>query len=364
MSHVLSVSTYDPPYVFEQSDTAALAKQLFADHFPDIDRLLNVFANGEIKQRHFSVPFTWFKEDHSLQERNDLYIKQATAYGREVVTRCLSHPAHLNRTIEPREIDAMICVSSTGMSTPSLDARIMNQLPFSPHTKRIPLWGLGCAGGASGLSRAYEYTTAFPKSAVLLVCIELCGLTFQKQDPSKSNLIGTSLFADGVACALICGKESPLKNAATETTLPTIQATQSTLMPDSEEVMGWDVKDSGLHVVFARSIPHIVESWLKDNVENFLAASEKTVDDVDHFIAHPGGKKVITAYEKALGFSSEMTATARHVLQHYGNMSSPTVLYVLKRCLEMPHQVGESGLVAALGPGFCSELLLLEWMGD
>lgn len=234
----------------------------------------------------------------------------------------------------------------------------MNQLAFRDDTKRMPIWGLGCAGGAVGLSRAYEYCLAFPEANVLVLSVELCSLTFQKDDYSKSNLVGVSLFSDGIACALVTGDQSVL---TAKKAMPTIVATTSKLMPDSENVMGWDVKNNGLYVIFSKSIPAIITSWLGPFVHAFLESQGLSKDDITHFIAHPGGKKVLTAYEETLGFDQTKTAISRDVLRNNGNMSSPTILYVLEQFMEHEPVAGEYGLMAALGPGFCGELLLLKW---
>ena len=267
-------------------------------------------------------------------------------------TECSDNP------IKPSEVDAIFFISSSGISTPSIEARIMNLIPFRDDTKRIPIWGLGCAGGAAGLSRAYEYCLAFPTANVLVLSVELCSLTFQKDDYSKSNLVGASLFSDGVACALVAGSQSTVK--ANKPT-PKIIATTSKLMPNSENVMGWDVKNSGLHVVFSKSIPSIITKWLGPFVHEFLSSNELNKDDIAHFVAHPGGKKVLEAYEEALGFDHTKTDISRDILRVNGNMSSPTILYVLQRFMENEPVSGEYGLMAALGPGFCGELLLLKW---
>ncbi|UTR07469.1 type III polyketide synthase [Alkalihalobacillus sp. LMS6] len=364
MPAILSVETSDLPYELPQDQTMEFAKELFSESFNDIERLLKVFANGDIRKRNFSEPMEWFKDEHTFGDRNARYIENATTYSVKGIEGCLASDTFLKRTIHPSEVDAIIFVSSTGMSTPSLDARIMNKLPFRADTKRIPLWGLGCAGGAAGLSRGYEYCLAYPESSVLVVCVELCGLTFQKDDHSKSNLIGTSLFADGVACALLSGDQSALIKERKQPNYVSIQSSQSTLMPDSEDVMGWDVQDNGLNVVFSRSIPSIVANWLEPVVTAYLEKEQVALEEIDAFIAHPGGKKVLEAYEKALKFSSEKTDLSRQVLREHGNMSSPTVLYVLKACMEEAHHPGEKGLIAALGPGFCSEMLLVEWKGE
>jgi alkylresorcinol/alkylpyrone synthase len=360
MPTILSVSEAIPPFSITQDQVMEFAEELFSESFQDIKRLLPVFLNGQIKKRHFAKELDWFKKDYSLQDKNEAYLKSAVALGVEAIEKCLSTSTYLKKDLPYEEIDAIFTITSTGISTPSLEARIMNLLPFSAHTKRIPIWGLGCAGGASGLSRAYEYCLAFPKSKVLVLAVELCSLTFQRNDRSKSNLVGTSLFADGVAAVVVCGEESNFHAYQKLQALPKIIKTKSTLMKDSLEVMGWDMKNEGLHVVFSRDIPTIVENWLEPNVQSFLEEQHVTIKDVSHFIAHPGGKKVLDAYEKALGLSKGMTEIPLQVLKEYGNMSSATILYVLKRFME--HAViGDLGLAVALGPGFSSEMLLIRW---
>ncbi|MDQ0300461.1 alkylresorcinol/alkylpyrone synthase [Salibacterium salarium] len=351
MPYIQHVTTQNAPYSVSQEETEVVVRELFGHHFSDIDRLLKIFKNGQIENRYFAAPMDWFQSEHGLAEKNNLYIKESVRMGVQAVKQCLKETE-----TSAEEIDAFFMVSSSGMATPTLDVRIMNELHFSTHVKRMPLWGLGCAGGASSLSRAYEFLLAYPHAKVLVLCIELCSLTFQRGDISKSNLIGTSLFADGCACVLMTGEEVKPENNR-----PRVIDCHSTLMPHSEEVMGWDVLDEGLHVIFSRDIPSIIESWLKPNVEEFLAKLQRQPSDIDHFVAHPGGRKVLQAYEKSLGFSEDKTRPARDVLKSHGNMSSPTVLYVLKDIIEHEASSGEQGLVTALGPGFSSEMLWLEW---
>lgn len=361
MPYITSVGLITPPHQLKQSTTEEFAKELFQDSFKDINRLLKVFTNGNIESRYFAVPLDWFKEDHTFQEKNDLFIESALDFSVRAVQHCLSNKIFLKAKVDYEEIEAIFFVTSSGVSTPSIDAKLMNKLPFSPHTKRIPIWGLGCAGGASGLSRAYEYCKAFPKANVLVISVELCSLTFQRNDRSKSNLIGTSIFADGVACALISGNQSLVKQKSKKNTLPKILGTQSTLMPNSEDVMGWDVRNEGFHVIFSKDIPTIIESWLKPNLMTFLQKQEVPLELVEHFIAHPGGKKVLDAYVNALGIPQEKNDISADVLRQYGNMSSATVFYVLKEYMEKNIAKNDYGVVAALGPGFSSELLLLQW---
>ncbi|KKK37648.1 chalcone synthase [Mesobacillus campisalis] len=360
MPTILSIAEAIPPYCITQDKVMDFAEELFSESFRDIKRLLPVFMNGQIEKRHFAKELDWFKTEHSFEEKNNAYIEAAVQLGTEAVQSCLSSPSFLSKHVPYEEIDAIITVSSSGLATPSLEARIMNLLPFSPRTKRIPIWGLGCAGGASGLSRAYEYCRAFPKAKVLVLTVELCSLTFQRNDRSKSNLVGTSLFADGVACALVCGEDSKFLPYKKREASPRILGTGSALMKESLDVMGWEVKNDGLHVVFSRDIPSIVEDWLQPVVSEFLETEEMTLEDIHHFVAHPGGKKVLDAYVKALGLREGMTEKSLDVLKEYGNMSSATILYVLRRFMESAGQ-GEHGLAAAMGPGFSSELLLLRW---
>ncbi|MEK5233724.1 3-oxoacyl-[acyl-carrier-protein] synthase III C-terminal domain-containing protein [Lysinibacillus sp. FSL K6-0232] len=358
MPKITSISTYQPPYTLQQANAEELTKELFYAKMPKLERYLKVFDNGGIETRHFCVPPEWHRTNHSFEERNNLYIELATQYSVNVIQACLQNKAFLASSISPQDIDAIIFVSSTGIATPSIDARIMNKLAFSDRLKRIPLWGLGCAGGAAGVSRAYDFCQAHPTAKVLVVCVELCSLTFQPNDISKSNLIGASLFADGAACILVCGD-----NATINTIKPTpaILATGSKWMPDSENVMGWHIKNSGLHVIFQKSIPTIITNWLGPFVEQFLLEQELYSEQLTHFIAHPGGKKVLKAYEDTLYLSSQKTDISREILRHHGNMSSPTVLYVLEQFMLHEGKVDDTGLLVALGPGFCAEAVLLKW---
>lgn len=358
MPKILSVSTVLPPYEVKQEQAVELTRSLFSNRYKDIERLLKVFENAEIEKRDVCMPLEWYSEPHDFKERNDLFIHHAVNLGIEAINHCLNNGDGLIKSVSPSEIDAIFFVSSTGIATPSIEARIMNRLPFRDDTKRIPIWGLGCAGGAAGISRAYEYCKAFPKANVIVLSIELCSLTFQKEDYSKSNLVGVSLFSDGVACALISGNQSEI---ATSGTVPSILGTTSKLMQDSEDVMGWDIQNNGLYVIFSKSIPSIISTWLGPFVHEFLHSYHLDKDDIAHFVAHPGGKKVLEAYEAAMGFDSSKTEISRNILRNHGNMSSPTVLYVLKEFMENEAAAGEYGLMAALGPGFSGELLLLKW---
>ncbi|MFD1928510.1 type III polyketide synthase [Sporosarcina siberiensis] len=358
MPKIVSVSICKPLHEVKQEQATELTRALFSEKFDNIERLLKVFSNGDIETRNVCMPIEWFEKDHDFEERNSLYIHHAVDYSVKAIEKCLNDTPFLDKAVHPSEIDAIFFISSTGISTPSIEARIMNLLPFRDDTKRIPIWGLGCAGGAAGISRAYEYCLAFPEQNVLVVSVELCSLTFQKDDYSKSNLVGVSLFSDGIACALITGNQSHIQS---NQPVPKIIATTSKLMPDSEGVMGWDVKNTGLYVVFSKNIPTIITKWLGPFVHEFVSKHDLSTNDIEHFVAHPGGKKVLESYEESLGFDHTKTDISRSILRENGNMSSPTILYVLQRFMDSNPKVGDYGLMAALGPGFCGELLLLKW---
>ncbi|MCJ7839504.1 type III polyketide synthase [Lederbergia sp. NSJ-179] len=359
MPRIISIGTAVPEFAIHQEEAMELARHLFSGSMKDIDRLLKVFRNGEIQKRYFVKPLDWYMESHSFSEKNAIFIEAAVELCITAIQKCVTNST-LEADIAYEEIDAIFLINTTGLSTPSLDARIINQLPFSAHTKRIPIWGVGCGGGASGLSRAYEYCLAYPDAKVLVVGVELCSLTFQLNDLSKSNLIGTSLFSDGAAAVLIGGEELPYDQLV-HRSLPTILHTQSTLMKDSLDVMGWQFKDEGFYVVFSKDIPTLVKNWLQPVMLQFLEQNNLEESEIAHFIAHPGGKKVILAYEEALNLPPEKTNQSLEILQEYGNMSSVTVFFVLERFLEQSISFGDYGVIAALGPGFSSELLLLRW---
>ncbi len=361
MAYILSVGTSIPSYNVNQKKAIEFARHMFQDSFKDIERLLKAFENGEIESRQFVRPIEWYKENHSFGEKNHIYINETVKYCTQAVTECLTSPDFLEESIPYEKVEAIFFVSSTGLSTPSIEAKVMNELPFSPYTKRIPIWGLGCAGGACGLSRAFEYCKAYPDAYVLVIAAELCSLTFQPGDKTKSNLIGTSLFADGIAAALLCGEQAVRHSAKLEL-LPRIFDSQSVTMKQSEDVMGWDFTDQGFQVIFSRDIPTLIEGWLKGNVEAFLAKHQLTFYDIKAFLAHPGGKKVIEAYIKSLSIPVEQLASSQKILRKHGNMSSATIMYVIKDHLLFGKQnEAENGMIGALGPGFSSELLLFTW---
>jgi len=351
-----ALATALPPHVVRQEDARALVTALFEARLSEDDRrLLAVFENAGIAERRVCMPLEWYGEDHDFGERNDLYLRHALALAAEAAAGVLARAG-----LTPADVDHLVFVSSTGLATPSLDARLANALPFRGDISRTPLWGLGCAGGAAGLARARDLALAHPGSRVLLVALELCSLTFQRNEVTRRNLVATSLFSDGAAAALVVGAEAPPAAAASRPALE-ILAARSTLWRDTLDVMGWEVDASGLHVVFSRDIPTIVRDWVRPNLESFLAAQGLSLAALEHLVAHPGGPKVLAAYAAALGLEPSALRHAAAVLSVCGNMSSPTCLFVLERTLAAGDiRAGQHAVLAALGPGFSSELVLLR----
>jgi alkylresorcinol/alkylpyrone synthase len=355
MPCITSVSTAVPSHTISQQQAREFAEQLFRDTFRDIHRLLPIFDHAGVQTRHFCVPLSWFLESHSFAEKNTNYIQQGIQLGTQVIQDCLQ-----KANLHPSDIDTLVFVSSSGISAPSLDAFLANQIGMKRELHRIPIWGLGCAGGVSGLARAAELAKANPKSRVLLVSLELCGITFIQQERTKSNLVACSLFGDGAAAVLVEGDDVCTYSGDPAKRLKII-GSKSTLWPNSEDVMGWTITDGGLSVVFSKDIPSIVTKNLRPEYERLLQKFGIQDEQVRQFIAHPGGPKVIEAYSKTLNRKIDHFENSNHVLRHNGNMSSPTVLFVLEKTLNQTHlSEGEYGVLLALGPGFSCEQVLVE----
>ena len=356
MPKILSVGTAVPKYEITQDTAKQFSRSLFKDRFRDIERLLRSFDHTMIDKRYFCVPIEWFEEDHTFEEKNLIYTTNALQLSKEAILSCLQPTPYTTK-----EIDHIFFVSSTGLSTPSIDAYLFNEpdIDFSPTIKRTPIWGLGCAGGAAGLSRALDYTRAYPESKVLVVAVEIGELAFLRNDQSKSNLIATSLFGDGAAAVLVVGDENNHLRDISDNHVSILDS-QSVIWKHSLDIMGWDVRNEGLKVIFSRSIPTLVENDLKRPVEEFLQKQNLTLADLDFYVLHPGGTKVIEAYEKTFEIHEDDTRLSRRVLADYGNMSSPTVLFVLQQWLKEQPVTRGYGLLLAMGPGFSAEMLLLK----
>ena len=342
--HLLALATSVPPYELRQPEVMERSRLLFQASTSQIERLLPVYDNAGIERRFSCVPIEWYLSPHGWEERTQLFISNSLALLKEAAERCLERAG-----VGFQEIDAVVTVSTTGIATPSLEARLMELLPFRRDLQRLPVFGLGCAGGVTGLARAAALARAMPGSKVLLLVVELCGLTFRAQDLTKSNIIATALFGDGAAAALLSTAGSGAR----------VEAWGEHTWPQSLDVMGWEIKDDGLGVLFSRDIPTLVRDELRGATDRFLARHGLNRLDLAGYVCHPGGAKVLDALEDAFELPHGALAHARATLRDYGNMSAVTVLFVLERLLAQRPRAGRY-LMSALGPGFTASFALVE----
>jgi alkylresorcinol/alkylpyrone synthase len=352
MPGIMSIGTTVPPYKIRQNEASQIVKNLFGHSDLELHRLLPIFQNTEIDERYFSAPIEWYEQNHGFATKNRLYVQTTLALCCEAVKKACE-----SARIQPQEIDHIFFVSTTGISTPSIDAHLLNLLHFKAGIRRTPIWGLGCAGGVAGLSRAYDWLKAYTDKIALVIAVELCSLTFIRNDLSKNNFVATALFGDGCAAALLVGDRH---KARINRTLQ-IQDNASITWRDSLDVMGWEIDASGFKVIFSQSIPTIVSHSSLHAITEFLEKNRMDMKNIDYFLSHPGGAKVIQAYKKTLELEESQIESMRAVLRKYGNMSSTTVFFVLKHFLNSSRYRGNATLLsAALGPGFSSEMLLMR----
>jgi alkylresorcinol/alkylpyrone synthase len=341
---LVSLATSVPPHVFLQKDVLTAAWEVLGTRFPDFERFSSIFLNTGIVKRHGVKPFDWYLEPRGWPERTEAFLWGAESLFIDVAEKALAQ-AHLAGS----DIDTVVTVCSTGIATPSLEARVACRMGFRSDVMRVPVFGLGCAGGTSGLSIASRLAQARPGANVLLVTIELCSLALRHDELTKANIVATSLFGDGAAAIILRAGDG----GATQ-----IENSGEHLWPDTLGMMGWSVDPEGFGVIFRRTIPEFVTSHLNPAVVQILARMQLTTADIHRFICHPGGAKVVNALETALALSQGTLDHERQVIADYGNMSSPTILFVLEqaRAKGLPAR----SLLTALGPGFTASCVTLR----
>jgi alkylresorcinol/alkylpyrone synthase len=341
-TRLLALKSAVPPYVLEQKDVVVRAGQLFGER-RDVDRLLPVFTNTGIERRYSCVPIDWYTDDHGWRDRTALYVENAVDLF-EKVANALLDEAGLSKD----DIDAIVVSSTTGIATPSLDALVIERMGLRRDIRRLPIFGLGCAGGVTGLSRAADLARSRPGSRVLFLVVELCALTFRKNDLTKSNFVATALFGDGAAGAILStAGDGPAFGAAGEHT-----------WENSLDIMGWQVEDDGLKALFSQSIPTLVANDFSGILHAFLARNDLKLRDIDRFACHPGGAKVLDALEDAFQIERGALKESREVLRDFGNMSAVTALFVLER-MDWRRK-NQRILMTALGPGFSATFQMIE----
>ena len=341
---LLSLATAVPPHVVEQADAKACAREAFGGKKALFDRLSGVFDNAGIARRHIVAPLDWYLADHGWHDRNALYLEAAEELFIDVATTAIEIAA-----LAPDQIDGVVTVSTTGIATPSLEARVAGRMGFRDNVRRVPVFGLGCAGGVSGLALASRLAAAEPGSHWLFVTVETCSISIRLDSDDPAAVVATALFGDGAAAGVVSAGEHGFARIA---------GSAEKLWPGTLRIMGWDVEDPGLAVVFDRAIPPFIEAELAAAIDGMCEPLAVARGDIDRVCCHPGGVKVIDAIEGALWLNQGELNLEREVLRDYGNMSSPTVMFVLDRLLKqgLPDKV----MMTAFGPGFTCAGLLLE----
>ncbi|MFF3842829.1 type III polyketide synthase [Streptomyces sp. NPDC001930] len=356
MTRVLAVSTVFPPYRYMQQEiTDELASSLPSG--ADQGLLRRLHASARVETRHLALPLDRYRDLGTFGETNRLFVELATALGAEAVEQALDGAG-----VRPEEIDLVVSTTVTGIATPSLEARLAVRVGLRPDVKRVPLFGLGCSAGAAGLARVHDFLSGRPGSTALLLSTELCSLTWQRPDVSTANLVAGSLFGDGAAALVAVGSDrSSATSIRSGFRVPSVVAARSRLYPGTEHLLGWDVGDWGFRMVLGPELPELVRLHVTEEIESFLAAHDLKPVDVTAWICHPGGPKILDALTEELGLSDSALAASRNALASHGNLSSASVLQILKETQSRQPPPGTYGLMVAFGPGFSSELVLLAW---
>lgn len=346
---ILAVGQALPPHYATQDELLGAFRKLWARQHFNLDRLEGLHRSVRVSGRHLALPIAAYENLRSFADANRAWTECAVDLGAQAIERALAAAG-----LGPRDVDHVFFTTVTGIAAPSIDARLVNRLGLRSDVKRTPMFGLGCVAGAAGIARAADTLRGAPADVAVLLSVELCSLTLQREDLSIPNIIASGLFGDGAAAVVLSGAE--------RRSAPRVVATRSVFYPDTEWVMGWNVVDSGFQVVLSARVPEVVRTHIRSDVDRFLGAHGLARGDIAHWICHPGGPKVLEAFAEALEQPRAAFAHTWRSLDAVGNLSSASVLFVLGDTLASgAARTGDYGLLLAMGPGFCSELVLLQW---
>jgi alkylresorcinol/alkylpyrone synthase len=347
---IAAVGTALPSHYYDQETLLGALRSTWAEHVFNSARLEQLHRNVLVGGRHLALPIEAYADLATWGDANDAWIRVAQEVGEAALCRGLEGAG-----LGVDDVDVLIFVSVTGVATPSIDARLMNRMGLPSRVKRLPIFGLGCVAGAAGVARAADYLRGHPREVVALLSVELCSLTLQRDDLSVPNLIASGLFGDGGAAAILVGSERAAAG-------PRIVDSRSVFYPHSEDVMGWEISERGFKVVLSAAVPDVVREHLRRDVDAFLATHRLGRGDVSAWISHPGGPRVLEAIQESLALPERALAASWRTLREMGNLSSTSVLLVLDDAMRAPdRRSGDWGLMLAMGPGFCSEMVLLQW---
>jgi predicted naringenin-chalcone synthase len=347
--HIAGTAVAFTPHRYNQEEVARELTEFAEPGF------MRFAQTAGVDHRSLALPLPRYPKLSGFTEANNTYLEVAVDLGEQAIRK-----AFAAANIEPHDVDAVVMVSSTGIAVPTIDARLMSRIAFRPDIKRVPLFGLGCVAGAAGMARVYDYLHGYPEHVAVLLSVELCSLTLQRNDTSIPALIGVSLFGDGAAAVVATGADRiPL--SASGHRAPRVLATRRRVIPETVDVMGWNVSSSGFQLVMSRDVPKMADDHLRGEVDSFLADHGLSITDISTWMCHPGGPKVLDSIENAIGLAPEALAHSRNSMRENGNISSASVLDVLRRTVAEPPADGAFGVMLAMGPGFSFELLLLQW---
>ena len=351
---IVSATSAFPKHYYSQEMLFAALQQYWGDRLAKPEVLRRLHKNVGVDGRFLALPIDAYPLLKGWGEANDHWIRTALDLGYCSISRGLTEAG-----LSASDVGVLFFTSVTGIASPSIDARLINRMAFSPHVKRIPMFGLGCVAGAAGIARAADYVRAYPDQVAILLAVELCSLTLQREDLSVANMISAGLFGDGAAAVVIAGEKCDWMRTSQG---PKILATRSVFYPETEEMMGWEISEKGFRIVLSAEVPNLIQQKLGADVDQFLADLGRDRADVGSWVLHTGGPKVLEATASALGLQNGQLDASWDCLRRVGNLSSASVLVVLEDVMKNRRPApGTLGVLAAMGPGFCSELVALEW---